>query len=89
MFEHPEFTVKETLYEGDVSTIYRCERVKDHLPVIIKTLSAEYPGPKELARLQHEYELIKEFDIPEVIRAHDLKEYHHRFFLVRCQNLLS
>jgi len=82
MFKHPSYVIKETLYEGDVSTIYRGERSKDHQLVILKTLNAEYPEPKDLARLEHEFDLNKEFDIPDVIHAYNLEKYHHQLFLV-------
>jgi len=82
MFNHPAYVVKETLYEGDVSTIYRGLRSKDQLPVILKTLSSEYPEPRDLVRLEHEYDLIREFSSPEVIRVHELEKYHHQLFLV-------
>jgi PAS domain S-box-containing protein len=66
------FTVENAIYEGVSTRIYRAVRQHDQRPVILKLLKADYPSPRELARLRHEYEMARSLDLPGVIHAYDL-----------------
>jgi PAS domain S-box-containing protein len=66
------FIVENAIYEGMSTRIYRAVREQDQRPVILKLLKADYPSPRELARLRHEYEMARSLDLPGVIRAYDL-----------------
>ncbi|MFO0577726.1 MAG: protein kinase [Polyangia bacterium] len=44
-------------------------------PVLIKVASAESPQPHELARLRHEYLILRSLSIPGVVRALGIERY--------------
>lgn len=67
------FTVETAIYEGVSSRIYRATRQSDGRPVILKLLKADYPSPREIARLRHEYEVARSLDLPSVIAAYSLE----------------
>ena len=46
------------VYEGAEASIYRARRIADDRSVIIKVLTAEYPTAKQLARFEHEYQIL-------------------------------
>jgi len=49
------YRITEELHAGEKTLVYRGVREQDRCPVILKTLAGEFPAPKDLARLQHEY----------------------------------
>ena len=53
MLSIPGYQVTEVLYSGIRTIVYRGCREHDQSPTIFKTLAAEYPARKDLARLQH------------------------------------
>lgn len=56
------------LYEGSKSVIIRAKRDADNLPVIIKQVSHSTPINDSISRLRHEYYLLRDLNIPGVIR---------------------
>src|SRR4051812_4899056 len=54
------------------TTVYRATREDDSRPVVIKTLSREYPAPAELRRLDFEYRILNKLRGPGVIDAVEL-----------------
>lgn len=56
--------------------IYRCLRLKDNKFVILKMPSHEHPTNREIANLEHEYYLLKQFNQPGIIRAYELISSH-------------
>ncbi len=65
----------ETIYEGSVTRVHRARRDADERPVIVKTLAGEYPSPEERARLRLEYDLLRSFDDPGIVRPLELLAY--------------
>ncbi len=65
------YQVIETIHEGESTTIYRGTDEQQQ-PVIIKTLKAEYPDLKDIARLKHEYDILQDLQINGVVQALDL-----------------
>lgn len=63
------------LYESANSLVFRGERRRDGLPVILKCLKHDFPRPSELVRHQREYEITASIDHPAVIRV--LEQFHH------------
>lgn len=53
------YKINEKLYSSEKVTIYRAIRLSDNLPVVIKLLAKEFPNEEEIARLKHEFEIIK------------------------------
>ncbi len=48
----------ESLHHSERSRVYRGVRLSDNAPVVIKLLSPELPGRRQVARFQQEYELV-------------------------------
>lgn len=76
------YQIIELIYEGTKTTVYRASRNKDSKLVVIKILKTEYPERKDIAAFKHEYEVIKNLDIPGVIQAHSLEKYNNGFAIV-------
>ncbi len=57
MISIPGYTIKEQLYNGDNSIIYKGIRNSDSRNIIIKLSNKEYPTIAELATIKREYEL--------------------------------
>ncbi|MEH2464601.1 ATP-binding protein [Nostoc sp.] len=76
------YQIIEVIYEGTKTTVYRASRNKDSKLVVIKLLKTEYPELKDIAAFKHEYELLKNLDIPGVIKAHSLEKYNNGFAIV-------
>ena len=71
----PGYSNAESIYMTKRSLICRALREKDKQSVVLKTLNSDFPTPSEIARLQHEYQLVKDLQIPGVIRVYDLLQY--------------
>jgi predicted ATPase/GAF domain-containing protein/ABC-type transporter Mla MlaB component len=66
------YDIVETLHENIETVIYGGLSVTDARPVILKCSRSEYPTPRVLARLQHEYGLLRGLDLPGLIKTHGL-----------------
>ncbi len=67
------YTLDQKLHASEHTTVYRGHRLADGMPVVIKLLSREYPAPRELGKLRHEFELLRELDLPGIARAYALE----------------
>ncbi|QLE48432.1 GAF domain-containing protein [Nostoc sp. C057] len=76
------YQIIELIDEGIKTAVYRARRNKDGQIVVIKLLKTEYPELRDIAAFKHEYELIKDLDIPGVIQAHSLEKYNNGFAIV-------
>ncbi|MEG4105396.1 AAA family ATPase [Microcoleus sp. S13_C5] len=70
------------IHEGVNTVIYRGVRESDLTPVIVKTLKAEYPTIEEIARLRHEYKILKTLDIAGIIKAYSLEKHNNGLALI-------
>ena len=75
------YAMTETLYESAAVTLYRGVRRQDDMPVMIKTLSAETPAPREVERLRHEYEIIQRLDSPYLPKLYEFDKLKGRLIL--------
>ena len=83
MLNLPHHQVKQLIYNGPNSLIYRGIRSEDELPMIFKVLKEDYPSPEQLIRYQQEYDIIQSLEtIPGVINAYHLEKYQNK--LVIC-----
>jgi len=64
MIQLTRYTIVDKLHEGSETVIYRAIRDADQLPVVIKMPRSEYPTPRALANLQHEYSLLRALELP-------------------------
>lgn len=75
MIRLPGYSVLEKFHDGSSTQLYRGVREHDQLPVVIKVPRGEYPSSREIARLQHEYRLLSELEIPGVARAYAMEKF--------------
>ena len=68
------YRINETIHRGALTVIYRAQRQKDGLPVVLKTLRSEYPSQGEISRLRLEYENASQFDDDAIIKVLDFRE---------------
>ncbi|NJO16403.1 MAG: protein kinase [Thioploca sp.] len=76
------YTITGEIYTDAKISIYRGYDNDNHTPVIIKTLTAEYPTPKEIARFRHEYNIIKELQLNGSVKAYQLQKYKKGLALI-------
>ena len=72
----------ERLYDGPKTVVYRCLRVADQHPVVIKALKHPYPAFGDLARLRHQFEILKSLDVPGIIKAYGLEQHQKGLALI-------
>ena len=65
----PGYRLGSEIAHDEQTTVYRAVREQDGLPVIIKTLSREYPLPAEVRRLEFEYRMLEKLRSPHVVGA--------------------
>lgn len=83
MIDLPGFQILETIQQNQTTSIYKAVRLEDGLKVIIKTSSSEKPTLATLARLQREYQILRQLNaVPNIIHAYDLIKYKNNFYLV-------
>lgn len=64
------------IHRSGSRTIYQATRLRDGLPVIIKTLDAEYPSKLSVAELRREFQIVKRLQaVDGVVRAHALESF--------------
>src|SRR6185503_7192036 len=76
------YNIIEQVYQGNNTIIYRGERTSDGMPVMIKALRSDYPTPRQLASLRHEYEMIKNLDLPGVVKTYGMEQWENRPALI-------
>lgn len=82
MIELPGHQLKEVIYIGQLSVIYRSFYQKLNRHVIIKLLKVEYPNVNQIAHFKHEFELTKDLSekIPnKVIGVYEFIQYHNTY----------
>ncbi|XXX80375.1 AAA family ATPase [Sorangium sp. So ce134] len=76
------YTLNEPIHEGRSSILYKGRRSADGVPIVAKVLKSEYPEPREIAKLRHEFAILKQLALPGVVLAHALEKHHHGVALV-------
>jgi predicted ATPase/GAF domain-containing protein len=82
MMRTAQYVVLDKIHESSDTLLYRGQRASDSLPVTLKVLRSEYPSPRELARLRHEYGLLQQLNVPGVIKAYGLESFNNSLALV-------
>ncbi len=72
MSAFPGYAVVEQIDETLHSVVFRAHREDPPGTVIIKALRAEYPTPAEVARLKHEYQIIRGLNVEGIVRVLDV-----------------
>ena len=68
-FDVPGFSAPEQIALGRASVVLRATRLADGLPVVMKQPRAGHDQLSEAVRLYHEYEMLRLFDDPGIIRT--------------------
>ncbi|MEH2191832.1 MAG: AAA family ATPase [Nostoc sp.] len=76
------YQIREQLYSGSRTLVYRAVREADNQAVVIKLLKREYPTFSELVQFRNQYSLAKNLDIPGIIKPYSLEPYHNGYALV-------
>ncbi|WP_437940098.1 AAA family ATPase [Sorangium sp. So ce341] len=82
MIQLAQYTLTEKVHDGLIAAIYRGYRNTDGLRIGVKLLKSEYPGAREIARLRHEFSLVKELALDGVVAALGLERHGHSVALV-------
>ncbi|MDW8201179.1 MAG: AAA family ATPase [Cyanobacteriota bacterium SKYGB_h_bin112] len=69
------YQIISELHRSSRTVIYRGQQRQPLRPVVLKTL-ADAPSPESIARLHHEYAILKSLDIEGVIKAYGLETQH-------------
>ena len=78
----PGYKIEAPIKIASNKIIYRGQRKSDKKPVIIKTLTAEYPSLEEITRLKQEYQISQQLNLEGVIKVYSLEKYLHSFALI-------
>ena len=82
MLSLPGYRITETLHTGVKTLVYRGIRLHDQCPVILKTLANDYPTSRDLACLQHEYALTKDWEENGLLRTYGLQKHLNSLVLI-------
>src|SRR4030043_2224623 len=72
MKQFPGYTVLEQIDETLESSVYRARKEREPGTVIIKALKTRFPSLSDVARIKHEYELIRNLPIEGIVRTLDI-----------------
>ncbi|MEO0684911.1 MAG: serine/threonine-protein kinase, partial [Cyanobacteria bacterium J06649_11] len=76
------YSIKEELYKGSRTLVYRAIRESDKKPVVIKLLRNPYPSFNELLQFRNQYTISKNLDISGIIRPYSLEAYKNGYALI-------
>lgn len=76
------YSITEKIHQSPKSIIYRGWNTSENLPVIIKTLSTEYPTLSELIRLRNHYTIGKNIELPGIVKPLSLVQFKRGLALI-------
>lgn len=76
------YCVVEQLYKGTRTVVYRAVETTSQQSVVIKLLQQAYPSFNELLQFRNQYTLVKDLDIPGIIRPYRLEVCGNSYALV-------
>ncbi|XXY48996.1 AAA family ATPase [Sorangium sp. So ce269] len=76
------YTLIQPIHEGKSTILYRGRRSADGVPIVAKVLKSEYPEPRDIAKLRHEFAILSQLALPGVVLAHAMEKHHHGVALV-------
>ena len=82
MISIPGYEFSTVLHEGISTIIVQGHRIVDDMPVVAKLLRSEYPRPRDLARLRHEFGILRQLNVPNVIKAYSIEKYGNGIVLI-------
>jgi len=79
-------SIKEKIYEGPRTLVYRGIRLSDDQKVVIKLMRNEYPSMGELVQFRNQYAISKNLDLPGIVKSLSLEKYGNGYALVMEDN---
>lgn len=76
------YDIKNCLYKGTRSKVFRAARTRDSLDVVLKVHAGDFPKQPEITRFRREFEIGQQFDNPLIIRYHAIESHHHGLAIV-------
>jgi predicted ATPase/signal transduction histidine kinase/tRNA A-37 threonylcarbamoyl transferase component Bud32 len=77
-----EYPINSNLHEGVETIIYRGKTSINQPAIILKLLKAEYPTLEAITRLKHEYQIRKNLELEQIVKAISLQSFDHRLGIV-------
>ena len=77
MITIPGYRIDTELYTNPHTVIYRGMQLDEQKPVILKTLTPPYPTSAQIAQLLHESEILKNLNLPGIVKLYKLEKYNH------------
>ncbi|MBD2555235.1 serine/threonine-protein kinase PknK [Limnothrix sp. FACHB-708] len=77
-----QYQISEVLSTTERTIVYRAVKQPEQKPVILKTVASDYPNRADLAKLQHEYEVLRDLNLEGVVETYGLDEIQGKPFLV-------
>ncbi|NER36087.1 MAG: AAA family ATPase [Oscillatoria sp. SIO1A7] len=77
-----KYHLKDNLYQGKRTEVYRGMRIGDRQPVIIKILRNPHPNFKELVQFRNQYIIASHLEHPHIVRPIALERYGNGYALV-------
>ena len=77
MITIPGYRIDREIYTNPHTVIYRGMQLEEQKPVILKTLTPTYPTPAQIAQLLHESEILKNLNLPGIVKFYKLEKYNH------------
>ncbi|MFM9265165.1 ATP-binding sensor histidine kinase [Tychonema sp. BBK16] len=75
------YRIGQAIYTGTRTLVYRGVRESDNQTVVIKFLANPYPTFSELLQFRNQYAIVKNLDIPGIIRPDSLETYGNSYAL--------
>ncbi|OQW91033.1 MAG: hypothetical protein BWK79_18010, partial [Beggiatoa sp. IS2] len=82
MLNLPHYQIKEKIYEGRNSIVYRARRKADNLPVILKWIKNKTGDLNDLTRYRREYNIIYRLDLESVVKVYGIEDYENTLVLI-------
>ncbi|MBD2162256.1 AAA family ATPase [Limnothrix sp. FACHB-1083] len=77
-----QYQISKVLSTTERTIVYRALKQPEQKPVILKTVASDYPNRADLAKLQHEYEVLRDLNLEGVVETYGLDEIQGKPFLV-------
>ena len=78
----PGYQISAQIYEGIRTLVYRGQKTGEADSVILKVIKNPYPTPQDIARVRHEYEIIKNLKLRGVVKAIALEKTERGLALI-------
>ena len=82
MLNLPGYLIRSKIHVGTDTLIYSGIRNSDGAQVVVKVFKSELPRSRDLARLRHEYAILRNLDLPGVVKAQGIEKIGHGLGLV-------